>query len=383
MSIYLDYNASAPIDLRVLEYMNDVYKGAYGNPDSRTHSYGDNARKIVETAREHVALLTGVKKEEVFFTSGATEGNNIVIQGLVQYGIENNKKHIIVSAIEHKAVIQAAKSLEPFGFEVDVVEPKINGYVDVTEVISHVKENTLLVSIMHVNNETGIIQPVKEIGEQLEKKGVLFHIDATQSFGKLVDEIRNLKYDMMTMSAHKISGPQGVGALILRKKRYKLPPVKAIMYGGEQERGIRPGTVPVALVAGLGKACELLEQEYKNNNRKTEQIKSEIMQLLEQSGLKYKINGDNSKCISNTINVCINGVSSEALMLSSKQFCGISNGSACNSHKYEPSYVLQAMGIPVKDIDNSIRISWGASTDCEEMKKEFSELLEIAKGLVF
>ena len=185
------------------------------------------------------------------------------------------------------------------------------------------------------------------------------------------------------MSAHKISGPQGVGALILRKKRYKLPPVKAIMYGGEQERGIRPGTVPVALVAGLGKGCELLEQEYKNNNRKTEQIKSEIMQLLEQSGLKYKINGDNSKCISNTINVCINGVSSEALMLSSKQFCGISNGSACNSHKYEPSYVLQAMGIPVKDKDNSIRISWGASTDCEEMNKEFSELLEFAKGLVF
>ena len=169
--------------------MKDVYKGAYGNPDSRTHSYGDNARKIVETAREYVALLASLKKEEVFFTSGATEGNNIVIQGLVQYGIENNKKHIIVSAIEHKAVIQAAKSLEPFGFEVDVVEPKINGYVDVTEVISHVKENTLLVSIMHVNNETGIIQPVKEIGEQLEKKGVLFHIDATQSFGKLVDEI--------------------------------------------------------------------------------------------------------------------------------------------------------------------------------------------------
>lgn len=383
MSIYLDYNASAPIDLRVLEYMNEIYRQSYGNPDSRTHSFGDNARQVVEVARKQVATLAGVKKEEVFFTSGATEGNNIVIQGLVHYGIENNKKHIVVSAIEHKAIIESVKNLIPLGFDVDFIYPEINGCVNVTKVLKHVRNDTLLVSIMHVNNETGIIQPVAELGEQLEKKGILFHIDATQSFGKLVDEIRELKYDMMTLSAHKIAGPQGIGALILRKKRYKLPPVKAIMYGGEQERGIRPGTVPVALVAGLGKACELLNQEYKNNNQKTEHIKTEIMNLLEHSGLQYKTNGDSDFCISNTINVCIKGVSSEALMLSSKQFCGISNGSACNSHKYEPSHVLQAMRIATEDIDNSIRISWGPNTECQEVIKQFSELLEIAKGLAF
>ena len=383
MGVYLDYNASAPIDLRVLEYMNSVYKDSYGNPDSRTHLYGDNAREIVESSREQVADLIGVNKDEIFFTSGATEGNNIAIRGLVEYGLKKNKKHILISAIEHKAVIESAKSLMPLGFDVEFIYPNNDGMIDAAEVSDKLRNDTLLVSVMHVNNETGIIQPVDKIGEILNQKGILFHIDATQSFGKLVEEIRALKYDIMTMSAHKISGPQGVGALILRRKKYRLPPVKAIMFGGEQEHGIRPGTVPVALVAGLGLSCELVQQEYMANNQKMLDLKNVVIKLLDSSDIDYRINGKIENCISNTINVCLKGVSSEALMLSSKQFCGISNGSACNSHKYAPSYVLQAMGLTDEEIDNAIRISWGWNTDKEELIYNFSEMLKIAQSLVW
>lgn len=188
---------------------------------------------------------------------------------------------------------------------------------------------------------------------------------------------------MMSMSAHKLGGPQGVGALVLRKKRYKLPPVKAIMYGGQQEHGIRPGTIPVALVAGLGKACEIAENECENNHIKCQEIKSILIKMLKKSGLSYDFNGDPKFCIANTMNICIHGVSSEALMLSSKDYCGISNGSACNSSSYSPSYVLKAMGIPVEQIENSIRISWGSESPIEEIKINFERLLEVAKKLVW
>ena len=214
-------------------------------------------------------------------------------------------------------------------------------------------------------------------------KDVFFHVDATQSFGKLVDELKALKYNMLSMSAHKIGGPQGVGALVLRKKRYKLPPVKGIMHGGQQEHGIRPGTIPVALVAGLGKACELAEAEYKENLEKCKQIKNELMRVLETSDIPYGINGNQDYCVANTINLCLRGVSSEALMLSSKQFCGVSNGSACNSNSYNPSFVLVAMGVPIEQIENSIRISWGAGSDPFEVKTAFYEMLCIAKNLIF
>ena len=236
---------------------------------------------------------------------------------------------------------------------------------------------------MHVNNESGIIQPIKEIGDALAEKKVLFHVDATQSFGKLVEELRTVKYTMLSMSAHKIGGPQGVGALILRKQRYKLPPVRAIMYGGQQEHGIRPGTIPVALVGGLGKACEIVELEYKVNQEKCRKIKNLLIEELEDSGLNYEFNGDQKYCVSNTMNLCINGVSSEALMLSAKNYCSISNGSACNSNSYKPSYVLTAMGIPIEKIENSIRISWGAELLLTGVKKSFISLLEIAKGLIW
>ena len=383
MGIYLDYNASAPINPEVLDYMFDVYKNSYGNADSRTHDYGERARKIVEDARSQVANLLGVETDEVFFTSGSTESNNIAIQGLMDYAIENNKKHIITSTIEHKAVLETVKNLEKHGFKIDLVSPDGSGRIDVEKITNLIKDDTLLISIMHANNETGIIQPVKEIGDYLSEKGVLFHIDATQTCGKLINELRELKYDMLSLSAHKLSGPQGIGALILRKKRYKLPPVKAITYGGQQEHGIRPGTIPVALVAGLGKACEIANENYEKNLVAYIERKQRVLSIIADSGMDISTNGDQNYCMPNTINISINGVESEALMLSSKQYCGISNGSACTSHDYRPSYVLTAMGLDADRISSAIRISWGADTDIGQMSENLTSLFEVAKGLVF
>lgn len=381
MRVYLDYNASTPVDERVLECMIDVYRNHIGNADSRTHQFGEDTRSIVELARKQVADLLGVNADEVFFTSGATESNNIAIQGLREYAENSGKNHIVTTAIEHKAVLETLKQLEKEGFMVDFIDPDQFGRVKPEDVLNKVTERTLVVSVMHVNNETGMIQPVQEIGEELSKRGILFHVDATQSCGKLVEEIKNLKYNMLAFSAHKLQGPQGVGVLVLRKKSYKLPPVKAIMYGGQQERGIRPGTIPVALVAGCGKACELAVTEYQSNLEQANQIKKELINILRESGLSYHINGDQTYCVPGTLNVCIEGVSSEALMISSKQFCGISNGSACTSKSYSPSYVLSAMGIPVEQIESSVRISWGHGVDQDEVLNGFRALLNVAKQM--
>ena len=378
MSVYLDYNASAPIDERVLNCMIDVYKNYIGNADSRTHHYGEDARSVVENSRKQVAGLLDVKPDEVFFTSGGSESNNIALQGLREYAQKTGKNHIITTSIEHKAVLETVKYMERQGFETNFISPGLSGRIKEEDIIDKVTERTLIVSVMHVNNETGIIQPVKELGEELQNRNILFHVDATQSCGKLVDELKALKYDMLSFSAHKLMGPQGVGALILKKKSYKLPPVKPIMFGGQQEHGIRPGTIPVALVAGCGKACELAGTEYRQNNELAKQIKEGLLIMLEESGLNYHINGDQTYCIPSTLNICIDGVSSEALMISTKHLCSISNGSACTSKSYDPSYVLTAMGIPKEQIESSIRISWGHGEEKEEVIEGFRALLEMA-----
>jgi len=382
MSLYLDYNASAPIDERVLDMMVDVYRNHTGNADSRTHGHGADARSIVENARRQVAELLAVSPTEVFFTSGATESNNIAIRGLEQYAEQSGKKHIITTAIEHKAVLETVKAMGNHGYDVDIVYPGKDGRVSVVDIMNRVRSNTLLVSVMHVNNETGIIQPVNEIGKALKNKGILFHVDATQSCGKLVNEIRELDYDMLTFSAHKLRGPQGIGCLILRRNNYSLPPVKAIMYGGQQENGIRPGTIPVALVAGCGKACEIAGKEYKDNDIKLSELKKCLGVLLEQSGLIYHFNGDQNFCVQSTANICVEGVSSEALMIITKQYCSVSNGSACTSKSYDPSYVLTAMGITEEQAECSLRISWGPDTDQIQFVDSIRKLLEAAKNLV-
>lgn len=382
MAVYLDYNASVPIDKRVLDYMNEVYMNSYGNADSRTHNFGDNARQIVENARNDIAQMIGRNKDEIFFTSGSTESNNITILGLREYAEKSSKKHIITSTIEHKAILESVKKLSKDGFEVDFVKPHENGRIEASDVINLLSDDTLLVSIMHVNNETGIIQPVKEIGEYLNDKDILFHIDATQSAGKLIDEIKDISYDMISFCAHKMDGPQGVGTLVLKKKGYKLPPIKQIMYGGQQEHGIRPGTLPVALIAGFGKSCTLALREYNDNNRKCEEIKLTLKQMLQESGLQYTINGDENFMMPNTLNISIVGVSSEALMLSTKMYCAISNGSACNSNLYSNSYVLREMNLAESIIESAIRISWGPRISVDEIKENFSKLLTIAKELI-
>lgn len=378
MSVYLDYNASTPLDCRVLEVMNDVYQNKYGNADSRTHDFGDAARQVVENSRQNVASLLGVKKDEVFFTSGATESDNISILGLQKYAEKSGKKHIITTAIEHKAVLEPIRVLESNGYEITYINPDESGRINADELLSKVREDTLLVSVMHANNETGIIQPVDVIGEELSKTETLFHIDAAQSCGKLVDELKNIKYNMLSASAHKMYGPQGIGALILRKKRYKLPPVNSIMYGGSQEHGIRPGTVPAALIAGFGKACEIASAEYKSNIKKYQKTKDCIINLLNSSNVEYSINGDILFGMPNTLNVSFKGVSSEALMLATKQYCAVSNGSACNSHSYKPSYVLTAMGLDENRIESAIRISWGNTVNNID---NLSNLINIAKML--
>ncbi len=382
MSIYLDYNASTPIDPRVLSVMVDTYQNHFGNADSRTHDFGEDVRSITETARKQVAELLSANTDEVFFTSGATESNNIAILGLRIYGESENRKHIITSSIEHKAVLGATKFLSENGFEVEYVDPDESGRVDPEKVIHLIRPDTLLVSLMHVNNETGIIQSVKALGDYLNKTETLFHIDATQSCGKLVEEIRELHYDLMSISAHKMHGPQGIGALIMRKKRYRLPPVRPIMFGGGQEHGIRPGTLPTALIAGFGEACAIAEKEAARNDVKCREIKKQLLELLEKSGVKYVINGDQDNCIPTTLNVSFLGVSSEALMLATKQYCGVSNGSACTSSSYSRSHVLSAMHLPDERVESAIRISWGGEVNLNALIDSLRQLLDFVRRLV-
>lgn len=382
MSIYLDWNASAPIAPEVVEMMMEVYRNQIGNADSRTHAYGEAVRAVVEHARKQVAALLGVTSAEVFFTSGATESSNIAIQGLAAHAEQSGKRHIITSAIEHKAVLETVKAMGRRGFDVDIVAPEPSGRVAKEKIMEKLRTDTLLVSLMHVNNETGVIQPVEELGAELEKREILFHVDATQSCGKLVDELRRLKYRMISFSAHKMRGPQGIGVLVLKKRDYKLPPVKAILYGGEQERGIRPGTIPAALAAGCGKACELAAMRYKEDGSKLQQIKAMLLQMVDEAGLAYSVNGAAEFSLPSTLNLSLHGISAEALMIAARGGCAISNGSACTSKSYAPSYVLAAIGIPTEQIESSIRLSWGAETDAALLKTEFAKLLTAAKALV-
>lgn len=374
MTIYLDYNASTPVDPRVLDEMMMVYKDYYGNASSRTHIYGQRANEIVQKSREKVASILRVDKSEVIFTSGATESNNIAILGLARWGEEVGRKHIISTAIEHKAVLEPLEYLKSRGFEIDLIGVDLSGRIKTSDVLEKVRPDTLLVSVMHANNETGIIQPVDEIGEALYNTETFFHIDAAQSFGKLVPELQNIKYDLLSISGHKIYGPQGIGALVLRKKNYKRPPVKPITFGGGHETGLRPGTLPVALISGLGKAAELAEKEFKDWEKKNLAIQKSILEQL--SEVNFVINGDQNYCLSHVLNISFPGIDSEALMISTKEYFALSNGSACTSHDYKPSHVLVAMGLNDSIIESAIRISWNHSIS----KLDFSHLVFTANN---
>lgn len=361
--VYLDYNATAPIKKEALDRMVEIYTNHPGNADSRTHEYGTAAKQIVSGCRTSLSTILGVSDTELVFTSGSTESNNMAILGLYDYAQKTGRTHFITTSIEHKSVLEAMKRLQTMGCEVDFVAPDHTGRVDAKTLLSLVKDTTLLVSVMHINSETGIIQPVEEIGEALSKTNVFFHVDATQSFGKLNDVIRNMKYDMLSFTAHKFGGPQGVGGLVLRRKRYKLPPITSLFCGGQQERGIRPGTTPVALVAGMTTAADFADAECAEQQAKCAVIKADLLKHLE--GIRYTINGDPEHCISNTINISFDGVDAESLFVALKAEYAFSNGSACNSSSYTPSYVLTEMGLTDRLISEAVRISWSADSEVD------------------
>ncbi|MEY8401920.1 cysteine desulfurase family protein [Oscillospiraceae bacterium 44-34] len=373
MAVYLDYNASAPIDEKVLERMVEVYRSHYGNADSRTHIFGTDAKEIVSSGRITIAEILAVDSMDVFFTSGSTESNNMVILGLLDYALESGRNHFITTSIEHKSVLEAMKHLQEKGCIVDFVSPDASGRIKPEQILSLVTDKTLLVSMLHVNSETGVIQPIEEVGAALEGTKAYFHVDATQGFGKLNDSLRKTKYNMLSITAHKLSGPQGVGALIMRRDRaYRRPPIKQLMYGGRQERGYRPGTTPVALVAGFALAAELCDKDAAVHMEKCRVIKQSFLDAVQ--GLNYTLNGDQKYCLPSTINISFHGVDAEGIFLAMKQDYAFSNGSACNSGNHAPSYVLTAMGLDEARVSEAIRISWSHDT-----KVNFSALVNYVK----
>lgn len=357
-AMYLDFCASTPVDKRVLDVMWDVYTNHIGNADSRTHIYGQSAKHIVEDARRTIAGILQVDPTEIIFTSGATESDNTAIIGLREYGEATGRKHIVTTAIEHKAVLESAKYMQKIGFDVDYIKPDESGRVKVADVLKKVRHDTLLVSVMHVNNETGVIQPVSEIGEALSKTDVLFHVDAAQAFGKLNRDLATLQYDMLSISGHKIHGPQGIGLLVLKRKNYRRPPVSALLHGGQQEYGFRPGTTPVALVAGFCEAARLMDDEYEKLLPTLQHQKENLLQQLTKSGCQFQINGDQKYVLPNILNISFTGVDSESIFAALRDEYAFSNGSACTSGSYAPSYVLKAMGFDDDRSSEALRISW-------------------------
>lgn len=364
MAVYLDYNASAPIDAHVLERMVDVYRHHFGNADSRTHLFGTDAKEIVSAARRAIAEILSVDCTDVFFTSGSTESNNMAILGLLDHAHRSGRKHFITTAIEHKSVLEAMRRLQDRGCMVDFVHPDASGRIRPEQILDRVTDQTLLVSVMQVNSETGVIQPIEEVGAALAGTNTLFHIDATQGFGKLNDSLRKTRYNMLSLSAHKLGGPQGIGALVLRRdKNYRRAPVQPLLCGGPQERGYRPGTTPVALAAGLALAAQLCDREDAARMEACRRIRSQLMRAID--GLAYSLNGDPAHCLPSTVNLSFHGVDAEGVFLALKGEYAFSNGSACNSGSHAPSYVLTAMGLDDARIQEAIRISWSHDTQVD------------------
>jgi cysteine desulfurase len=358
---YLDFNATAPVDPRVADEVMRFMTLEFGNAGSRTHTYGQVAKERVNRAREEVAAVVSAKPDEIIFTSGATESDNLAILGLAAHGEATGKKHIVSTQIEHKAVLEPLEVLQSRGFTVELVAPDQGGSVSATDIAAALRPDTLLVSVMAVNNETGVIQPIDEIAELLANHEAYLHVDAAQAFGKLIEPLRDTRIDLLSVSGHKISGPKGIGALVTRRRGYRRPPLKPLMHGGGQERGLRPGTLPVPLIAGFGMASALALQEAQQRTVRNAAIKRELLDAL--TPLGAVLNGDPERTIANTLNVSIPGVDSEAAIVALKEVVALSNGSACTSQSYDPSHVLTASGLSKERIDGALRLSWGPGVD--------------------
>ena len=354
---YLDYAATTPVDRRVADLVMTLMTEEYGNAGSRTHELGARAAKAVEVARAQIAAVARADVSEVVFTSGATEANNIALLGLARHGSETGRTHIVTTAIEHKAVLEPLEELARRGFEVTTIRPQQSGAVSADEVLSAVRENTLLVSVMHVNNETGVRQPIELIADGLTDPSVYLHTDAAQGFGKDITTLQHDRIDLMSVSGHKLFAPKGVGALISRRRLRKRPPLTPLMFGGGQERALRPGTVPVALVAGFGLAAEMALSEQAKRFDQCLAIRRVLVDTLASVGAI--VNGQADLTVPHILNISLPGIDSEAAMLALRHIVCISNGSACTSASYQPSHVLNAMDLGEERCRSALRLSWG------------------------
>ena len=364
LPIYLDYSATTPVDPRVAEKMMQylTLDGNFGNPASRSHRFGWQAEEAVDIARNEIAELVNADPREIVFTSGATEANNLAIKGIAEfYGKKG--KHIITSKTEHKAVLDPCRQLERDGFEVTYLEPDTDGIISLEKVANALREDTLLVSIMHVNNEIGVIQDIAAIGELCREHKVFFHVDAVQSVGKLPIDLQSLKVDLMSFSAHKIYGPKGIGALYVRRKpRIRL---EAQMHGGGHERGMRSGTLPTHQIAGMGEAFRIAKLEMAQESERILALRERLWNGVKNMEEVY-INGSMTQRIAGNLNVSFNYVEGESLVMALKDLA-VSSGSACTSASLEPSYVLRALGRDDELAHSSIRFSIGRFTTAEEI----------------
>jgi len=360
MTSYFDCAATAPIDPEAREALLRFTDLEYGNAGSRTHDFGAQAKRAVQAARAQVAALAAARADEVIFTSGATEANNLAILGLRAQGDATAKRHIVTTAIEHKAVLQPIHALVTAGFEQTIIAPDVDGCISAEAVLTAVRPDTLLVSVMHANNETGALQPIQAIASGLAGSSTFFHVDAAQSFGKLLLPLADPNIHLISVSGHKLFAPKGIGALIVRRGQRKVP-LTPLTYGGGQERGLRPGTLPVALIAAFGAACEAASRDADARAMRCLEIRQNLLGAFEPLGAM--INGSLDQGLISTLNLSFPGLDSEAVMLVLKDMVALSNGSACTSATYEPSHVLVSMGLPEARIDGALRFSWCHMTE--------------------
>jgi cysteine desulfurase len=365
MAVYLDCAATTPVDRRVRDEVLRYLDEDFGNAGSRTHEYGQRARAAVERARDRVAAVVAASRGDVVFTSGATESNNLAILGLARHGETSGRKHIVSSRIEHPAVLEPIAELEQRGFEVERVQPDQGGQIAADDLRRAVRPDTLLVSVMHVNNETGVRQPIDAIAAALEGTGVLLHVDAAQSFGRDIADLRHPRIDLISISGHKIFAPKGVGALIARRRDGIRPPLDPLMHGGGQERGWRPGTLSVPLIAGLGKAAELALDEWESRARRCREFRQRLLDGL--APLEPVTNGDPHRSVSHIVNLAIPGVDAETAIDAWRELVAISHGAACSSQTYTCSHVLAAMGIDDWRADGALRLSWCHTTELPDL----------------
>ncbi|MFM5655999.1 IscS subfamily cysteine desulfurase [Aeromonas veronii] len=364
LPIYLDYSATCPVDPRVAEKMMQclTMDGLFGNPASRSHRFGWQAEEAVDLARNQVADLIGADPREIVFTSGATESNNLAIKGVAHF-YASKGKHIITSKTEHKAVLDTCRQLEREGFEVTYLEPMPNGLFTIEMIENAMRDDTILASIMHVNNEIGVVQNIAAIGELCRSRKILLHVDAVQSVGKIPVDVEALKVDLLSVSAHKVYGPKGIGALFVRRKpRVRL---EAQMHGGGHERGMRSGTLPTHQIVGMGEAFRIAKEEMVSEGERILALRQRLWDGIKDIEAVY-INGDLDQRVPGNLNVSFAYVEGESLIMALKDLA-VSSGSACTSASLEPSYVLRALGLNDELAHSSIRFSMGRFTTEEEI----------------